>query len=1617
MNQFSGPEIKWVDSGKELFRISFRLVSSIFPIDPSLQSFFYYADKMLDINHQEQKATSGHKNGQQTSSNETGGNCEMNMSSNLDAISYTSTVNSMSSFSLNRSISESSGENPVDNGGNNASSRGFSRFVQVQHGMPKILKSLIESGEISSVIRFFPVLMTQLLRLLVTTTSDDVSNHCIRVMIHVLHSMREVRKDEIALSYVEYFFTSESVTSNSGKLTLHEELIRSLVTLLKHSNGEFPLINNLIENSWFFLQLTSKSMANHLLTSGRIKMHRAERFSQEYMDSLLTFIDLFTPQIIEKNKELPYESKVANQNVSFFIRKSFSLMDRGFVFKMIKLYLDKFHSAKDSVTLHHYKFEFLALITAYEHHVPINLPLKIRKTSSVDDNKENDEDDSEQKTPTQQMSPTKASGSTPSRTPSKISLKMTQSFSGNKKRFSSFSSESDALMDDETILDEDFIRNHFTVGSLLQEVKSALSEVHQIRGMALTVLRNLLVKHSFDDRYASRSQQTRIASLYFPFLSVILDNVNRIQVSGCSGIMSSSVGVSGSSAAVSCSLYGSRKCSSGGSSCHAMVSKRVSFMDSSAGSSPTNTIDPHNNYQLESFAKSIATRRTSSALESSSASSSSSILSNKRDSSYLQMIAGTAVTGQATLDNSNFVSVSLEQIPSGCVTVTHNSSSSPLNSSDPEISSKSPSPDLASSSGVSSASDLSTHHHHPHFSHQTSTASLESQNRSNIFHQRSHSLPIRFDKLNSSEVRDMLIIFSWIVKHVSEDSLTTFLKRSPDQIILQYLSLHEMCLHEFKYSGKNSSKSHPPLQTVASASTLTSGLKSSHLMSHQESKSMTLPARITDPNITGDERTSELFSGLLEANLATEVGLVTLDVLGLLTKELSDRLTDSNGDNLLMKKMFSIYLSFLQLGQSENLLRHLFASLRCFVSKFPNVLFSGSPGYVGQLCFELLKCCSSRISSVRSESAALLYLLMRANFHFTQQTSMTRVHLQIIIAVSKLLGDATLVLLNNSRFQESLAIINNFASSDISMKTTKFPNEVRELTKKIRTVLMATAAMREHESDPEMLMDLQSSLANSYAETSPALRRTWLESMAKNHMKDNNFSEAAMCLAHVAALESGILRKRTQIQRSTGGSSSGDMIYSSDESSIKWRCPGPEDFDRISCNIPRDECNSGSKSCDMSSSFFSLGLQTSITSLSTTCPDSSSSEDQHDFSEDSLIETLESTATLFARSERFEMVPEVYKIMIPFHEKRRNFDSLTKIYKTVSATYDKIIQVQRMGKRIFGRFYRVAFYGREFFDEESGKEFVYKEPKVTSLPEISDRLKDIFGKKFGPENIRLIMSEKEVDEKSDCDAKYAYIQLTHVHPWNHSIQPNDRKTDFEKFDNHLNKFMFETPFSMSDPSKTHSSSCNDQCKRRTVLTTLYHFPYVVKRIPVISKSVQILSPIEVAIDEMESRVKELQDVINYSGRDSGNRPDLKKLQLKLQGSISVQVNAGPLAYARSFLPPNSKDSHGHFFPLIKINRLKDVFREFIDICEMGLELNEKFIGSDQHEYHQSMRSNLDEMIEELSQWLLTYDSPSNNSSPLHSSVSTDTLTGDSINRNNNRNNSDGQLVNGHENGH
>ena len=51
-----------------------------------------------------------------------------------------------------------------------------------------------------------------------------------------------------------------------------------------------------------------------------------------------------------------------------------------------------------------------------------------------------------------------------------------------------------------------------------------------------------------------------------------------------------------------------------------------------------------------------------------------------------------------------------------------------------------------------------------------------------------------------------------------------------------------------------------------------------------------------------------------------------------------------------------------------------------------------------------------------------------------------------------------------------------------------------------------------------------------------------------------------------------------------------------------------------------------------------------------------------------------------------------------------------------------------------------------FFEEEEGKEYIYKEPKLTGLSEISQRLLKLYADKFGADSVKIIQDSNKVEE-------------------------------------------------------------------------------------------------------------------------------------------------------------------------------------------------------------------------------------------------------------------------------
>ena len=437
-----------------------------------------------------------------------------------------------------------------------------------------------------------------------------------------------------------------------------------------------------------------------------------------------------------------------------------------------------------------------------------------------------------------------------------------------------------------------------------------------------------------------------------------------------------------------------------------------------------------------------------------------------------------------------------------------------------------------------------------------------------------------------------------------------------------------------------------------------------------------------------------------------------------------------------------------------------------------------------------------------------------------------------------------------------------------------------------------------------------------------------------------NFSEAAHCSIHIAALVAEYLKRR------------GETAFES----------GCQAFSAISPNIEPEETgiktdassdNNGGPGGDAAASSSSASLEgagaTFLEQLS------------NSYTEWTVAEHLETARKFLVKGDRFEALVPLSRLVIPIYEKNRDFRRLTSVYEALYLACQNAVKVSQNGRRYLGKYFRVAFYGQPFFEEEDGKEYIYKEPKVTSLTEVSNRLWKLYAEKLGQDNVRLIMDSKRVDP-GELDPKRAHLQVTFVEPHFDAAElATERLTYFEKNHN-LRRFVFETPFTKDEAGggKARASKVEDQWLRQTILTTDHCFPYVKKRILVAYRRVVELEPIRVAIIELK---RQRDGLTELTSRDP---PDLVQLQLRLQGSVAPQVNAGALAFVSAFLAP---DRAANCDPA-SVEELDEAFEGFLSACSVALDVHRKRVTETQEEYHASlvqrfaqMRVAADEILE------------------------------------------------------
>uniref|UniRef100_A0A1I8E909 Uncharacterized protein n=1 Tax=Wuchereria bancrofti TaxID=6293 RepID=A0A1I8E909_WUCBA len=342
----TGPDIRWVDNGKQLFRVRLRLVSSAFTTERKLQAFFQSCQRF------QRAGLTGDASSKTKWFSPPG---------SISPIS--NTPSSPPSLVVTRSCSPS------------FENHGLSEEEKFWHYVVRKIKDLLEV-DIDQIIPFLPITLNRLFTLLTYSFTDEMALSTLGTVIGITDKIAAAGQNHLLRTFVIYYFQSTVVKSklNPDDETVHSALckhITSHISYIEADNGSLALV---FRQLWFLLVVVAKSMVLWLLDIGLYKVPRENRFSRELLFRIEQLIDKVVLLIIAKHREIPQECQLANSAVAYFLRYCFSFLNRGSVFSWIHRTIENMDESC-SRTMLDYKLEFLQIISSHEHWIPLCLPL------------------------------------------------------------------------------------------------------------------------------------------------------------------------------------------------------------------------------------------------------------------------------------------------------------------------------------------------------------------------------------------------------------------------------------------------------------------------------------------------------------------------------------------------------------------------------------------------------------------------------------------------------------------------------------------------------------------------------------------------------------------------------------------------------------------------------------------------------------------------------------------------------------------------------------------------------------------------------------------------------------------------------------------------------------------------------------------------------------------------------------------------------------------------------------------------------------------------------------------------------------------------------------------
>ncbi|XP_055631515.1 dedicator of cytokinesis protein 1 isoform X1 [Toxorhynchites rutilus septentrionalis] len=297
---------------------------------------------------------------------------------------------------------------------------------------------------------------------------------------------------------------------------------------------------------------------------------------------------------------------------------------------------------------------------------------------------------------------------------------------------------------------------------------------------------------------------------------------------------------------------------------------------------------------------------------------------------------------------------------------------------------------------------------------------------------------------------------------------------------------------------------------------------------------------------------------------------------------------------------------------------------------------------------------------------------------------------------------------------------------------------------------------------------------------------------------------------------------------------------------------------------------------------------------------------------------------LFDRGKMWESAIDMCKELSQQYENEiYDYLNLAELYKKMAQFYEKILRE----KRYESNYYRVAFYGFGFPQFLRNQEFVYRGNEYEDAGSFNTR---ILSQHPQAELVPTLNPGSEIRQSEG-----QFIQIVKVDPVSRDIRiGKDKKniaSNIMRFyqSNNVSEFQFSRP--IRDSSGGGDDIANTSYER-TILRTTDALPGILRWFPVRSSETVIISPLEMAIETVESKNRHIRELVLEHQSDI-NIP-IHSLSAVINGVVDAAVNGGIPIYEEAFLTPEyllryPDDDH-------LVARLKDLIASQIPLLEVAI---------------------------------------------------------------------------------